>query len=326
VYHHPWGAALHLPGLQRFRGLRPFTPTSQAPDSAAANLQQQQQQQPDVPPVLPPWLQQVLNNGTLHDVLQQQQDSCDAAADETLAALAAGPARDATGVAAAAADEAPTLPMLQQQVRKQWVVSRLLQAQGKLQQADAAGKACLYALQELGQLSGAAAVGTAALEGSVGTLQHVRAGVDQPHQQQGQQQQQGSDVSTQQVPCALVLLLNCVLDCTIDAAAVRQKLDEMWLSMQLLSAEQQLQGIGRMARQVQQLSASALQQQQQPGAGAGAEGEQLAVVLQLVGDVHCGADSISKMLGPRCLTNEGMPHVISTTQPRGMSKPAAMRD
>jgi hypothetical protein len=268
----------------------------------------------------------MLNNGTLYAVLQQQQCEPHAAGDVdavSLAALAAGtPHGTGAAAAAAATGEAQMLLMLRQQVRKQWVVSRLLQAQGKLQEADVAGKACLHALQELGQLQAAAAAaagtaadGTASLEGSVGTLQH--AGQDlqvaQPPQQQQQQQQQAGGITPQQAACASVLLPNCVLDCTIDAPAVLQKLDEMWLSMQLLSAEQQLQGMGERARQEQQLCAlqqqwQQQQQQQQPQAGS--ESQELAAVLQHVGEVHCGVNSVLEMLGPRCLSNAGRCHLL----------------
>jgi hypothetical protein len=210
-------------------------------------------------------MQQALNNSTVQgDSAVQLLDA------ETAAALGAGQAQ--TAAAAACATE-PDLRLL---VRQHWVCSRLLQAQGRLSEADAEGKACLQSLQQLEQLS---------------AQQPLQAATGTGPQQGTHEQQRG----------VYVRLPNCAQDSTIDAAAVRHKLDQMWLSMQLLAAEQQLRDAEAALRQLQLLCKPSAEQQQQQQQGA----VEFSVVLQLVQQVHACADAVLKVLSPRCLVEAG---------------------
>jgi hypothetical protein len=254
--------------------LRPFTPKAAIPVQDAGQQQQQGQQSPGS--LLAPWLQEARNNSILQGPIQQQDGSSHVLDAEAAASLGADQAPAAAAV---------TRSDLQLQVRKHWVYSRLLQVQGKLAEADAEGKACLQALQQLEQLSGNQSQPSAAADAD------ADAGV--------QQQQDGAQ-------CASVVLANCLLDAAIDAAAVKQKLDQMWLSMQLLAAEQQLKLVEAATRQVQLMCKALEQQQQQQQHGEqGAQVEQLSAVLQQVQEVHSGADSVLQVLGPRCFVDAG---------------------
>jgi hypothetical protein len=117
-------------------------------------------------------------------------------------------------------------------VRIFWLASRLLEAQGRLEAADAAGRLCLQELTRPASL--------------------------QPQQQQQQKQQQSGPLSTAiehpSRPTAVsmasgkmrpqydapVSLPSCQFDSVISTAAVREKLSSMWLKMELVAAEQKL--------------------------------------------------------------------------------------
>jgi hypothetical protein len=296
-------ATVNLPGKHRFVGLRPFTPKAAIPDQDAGQQQQQQQQQQEEEEeerqqspgsLLAPWLQKARNNSILQGPIQQQDGSSHVLDAEAGAALGADQAPAAAAV---------TWSDLQLQVRKHWVYSRLLQVQGKLAEADAEGKVCLQALQRLGQLSRNQPPTSAAADANAGLQQ--------------QQQQDG-------VPRSRVVLANCQLDATVDEAAVRQKLDQMWLSMQLLAAEQQLKLVEAATRQVQVMCKALEQQQQQQHGQQDAQVEQLRAMLQQVQEVHSAADSVLQVLGPRCFVDAGKPVLCSAISTTTKTKPAPL--
>lgn len=303
-------------GDQRFCGSSilswPASPSSSTSAAAAGaqagDLQQQQQQSPRQH--LEPWLQQAINNGLLDDLQVQPYHGCSESgqADGVLSSAfadspdSAAVAADAAAAAAAAAREA-----LQLQVRQQWVRSRLLQAQGQLEEADAAGRACLWELERLGELEAAGA----AVRGASPDIDSGVARAGSTAAADGGSDRGGSGLKEGRVqPCGVSLLLpSCHLDSSIDAAAVQHKLDTMWLSRQLLAAEQQLQGLPGVLLQVQQLSA-ALEQQQ--------EEQQQWELLECVHQVHAVADDILEVVGPRCLGNSGVQLLRLDSNPAGV--------
>lgn len=300
---HPWGPAVTVPGPQRFLGLSALLKPGQAAaasqsgaDADSARLQQQHQE--DSPSrCLEPWLQQALNNGVLPGLLAQRSSSSSdlSNAPEQLPAnstsngsadISLDPAAPDTAEAAAGPTVASRRAALCVQVRKQWVASRLLQAQGRLEEADAAGKACLGLLQQLSAVPGddlppppAAAIGDAA----------------------------GGDAAQSAQPVQHVSLPHCQLDGTISTATVAEKLDQMWLSKQLLAAQQKLQELDGVLKQVQQLAAIAAaaaadsNSQQQQQAVQEQQQECCELMLQLVREVHAAAHGMLGVLGPRCL-------------------------
>lgn len=295
----PWGLTVCIQGDQRFCGSSilkwPASPSSSTSAAAAGapagDLLQQQQQQQSTGQQLEPWLQQAINNGLLDDLQAQPCCGCSESSptDGALSSALADSAdsADIAGTAAAAREA------LQLQVRQQWVRSRLLQAQGQLEEADAAGRACLWELERLGQLEAAAGAvrGASADNGSGVAGAGSTAAADDGGNARGRSGQK--EVS--------LLLPSCHLDSTVDAAAVRDKLDTMWLCRQLLAAEQQLQGLPGVLLQVQQLSAALEQQQAEQQQAEQQQWE----LLECVHQVQAVADDILEVVGPRCLGNSG---------------------